>query len=138
MAGTERLGGRALADVVGATASGLCALHCMSVPITLVLGSLGPLVFITDERVHDVLIWLVVPTAGIALSAGFLQHRDRAVLLCGALGLSLLLASITTVGESTGEAGERVMTVSAAALLIAAHVRNFRLCRRDACEHPSS
>ena len=126
---------RAVADVVGAMASGLCALHCMAVPITLVLGSLGPLIFLTDERFHEVLIWLVVPTAGLALSTGCLQHRDRAVFLLGAVGLLLLLASFTGIKEIAGETGERAMTVFAASLLIAAHVRNFRLCRRGACAH---
>jgi hypothetical protein len=138
MAISDSLRVRAVADVVGAMASGLCALHCLAVPVTLVLGSLGPLIFITDEGFHEVLIWLVVPTAGLAFSAGCLQHRDRVVFLLGGVGLVLLLASFTVVNEITGEVGERVMTVFAASLLIAAHVRNFGLCRRVACVHPPS
>ena len=126
---------RVVADVVGTVASALCALHCLTVPIALVVGSLGPLMFVSDEVFHQVLLWLVVPTAAFAFSTGCLRHKDRGVFLLGVLGISFLFASFTVIHDVAGENGERAMTILAASLLITAHVRNFRLCRDDECEH---
>ena len=126
---------RPIADVVGLTGSVLCALHCLIVPITLVFGQVGPLALVEDEFFHRVLLVVVVPSAVLAFLIGCRQHRDRAVLILGSLGLILLTAALTILHDPLGENGERVAAILASGSLIAAHVRNFRLCRRDACEH---
>ena len=120
MAGFRGADARPLADVVGIVGSALCALHCLIVPITLLVGPIVPLGFAEDERIHQALVWIVLPAATLAFATGCLQHRDRRVFVLGMLGLALLLASITLGHDLLGENGERVIAVAAALLLIAA------------------
>ena len=132
---TGSLRPRPLTDVIGIVGSALCALHCLIVPITLLVGPIAPLLAFEDETFHRALVWIVLPTATLAFATGCLQHRDRLVFALGATGLTLLIASFTLFHELLGENGERVVALTASALLISAHVRNFRLCGSDDCEH---
>lgn len=124
-----------VADAVGLTGSVLCALHCLIIPITLVFGQIGPVSLINDELFHRILLLVVVPAATIAFGIGCSSHRDRWVLLLGTVGLISLTAALTILHDALGENGERITAIFASGLLIAAHVRNFRLCRRGACDH---
>lgn len=130
----QRLGARSIADAIGIAGSTLCALHCLIVPVSLVLGPIAPLMAFEDESVHRALVWLVLPTAIIAFAVGCAQHQDRRVAFLGATGLALLLSSFTLLHDLLGENGERIAALAAAALLISAHIRNFRLCRAGDCD----
>ncbi|MEM9174382.1 MAG: MerC domain-containing protein [Myxococcota bacterium] len=135
MSESARVSTRPLADLVGIVGSTLCALHCLIVPISLVVGPIGLLSAVQDEFFHRALLFIVVPAAALAFTTGCLQHRDRRVFFLGVGGLLLLTASLTVLHDWIGENGERIAALTAAALLITAHVRNFRLCRSDDCEH---
>ena len=56
-------------------------------------------------------------------------------MILGVVGLLSLVLSFTVMHDWAGENGERVAATFSAALLISAHVRNFRQCRSGACEH---
>jgi len=99
---------------------------------------LSPLPIVDDEVFHRVMLWAVVPVAALAFSMGCMQHKDRRVLLMGGVGIVCLVASFTVLHDMAGETGERILATVSAALLIAAHVRNFRLCRSGACAHAST
>jgi MerC mercury resistance protein len=73
-----------------------------------------------------------VPSSVVALTLGCRRHRDVWVLGLGTAGLGLLV-----VGVALGhvEYWERPMTLGATALIVMAHARNYRLCRRDGCDH---
>ena len=126
---------RPVADLVGLTGSALCAAHCLIVPASLVFGQIGPLARVDDDVFHGILLWVVVPAAILAFGIGCLDHKDRGVLALGAVGLVSLTAALTVLHDVLGESGERVVAIFASGLLIAAHVRNFRLCRRGRCDH---
>ena len=132
---TSHTAARSFADAVGIVASLACALHCVAVPLALVAGPLGSLPMASDDVFHQLLLWVVVPSAAIAFSMGCRRHRDRLVLWMGIAGLVSLIAAFTVVHELAGENGERLLATVAAGLLVTAHVRNFRLCRSDACQH---
>ena len=135
VSGVNGVTARSVADVVGVVGSALCALHCMIVPLSLVVGPMGPLALVEDEIFHRVMLWVVVPAAALAFSTGCLQHRDRRVSWMGGIGVVCLTASFTVLHDLLGENGERIVATASAGLLIAAHVRNFRLCRAGACAH---
>jgi hypothetical protein len=126
---------RPIADTVGLTGSVLCALHCLIVPISLVFGQIGPLSLVEDEFFHRILLSAVVPAAVLAFGIGCWNHRDPWVLVLGAVGLISLTAALTVLHDVLGENGERSAAILASGLLIAAHVRNFRLCRDCVCDH---
>ncbi|MFK7895284.1 MAG: MerC domain-containing protein [Myxococcota bacterium] len=128
---------RPLADTVGIASSGLCALHCMLLPISVFAGSIGAFsgfAGLADESVHLALVGIAAPAAALALGIGFQQHRDGAIVLRGAVGVALLIASATVLHSWTGEIGERLAAAAAACFLISAHLQNRRRCRSGLCK----
>ncbi len=126
---------RSVADGVGVLASGMCALHCILAPALLVAATTLPASLASDEVFHQMLLWLILPTALLAFGLGCRQHKDRWVLLLGALGLLGITGSASMPHELPGGAGERFVTLASTSLLITAHLRNFRLCRAYRCSH---
>ena len=126
---------RSLADGLGLFAATACALHCIALPVVLLVGATIPTILADDESFHQLMLWLVVPSAVIAFGIGCWRHKDRWVLLLGALGVTGLVLSGTVLHDLFGELTEMGVTLVSACLLIAAHLRNFRLCRSDSCRH---
>ncbi|MEM9554499.1 MAG: MerC domain-containing protein [Acidobacteriota bacterium] len=124
---------RKIADGLGIVGSAACALHCITIPVLLVLGATVPTMFLTDESFHTSMLWLVVPSAVVAFALGCRRHKDRWVLLLGAVGVVGMVLSGTALHDLAGETVEKLVTVASAALLITAHWRNFKLCRADSC-----
>lgn len=129
------LGFRTLADGLGLFAATACAVHCIALPAVLVAGTAIPTVLLDDEIFHQMMLWLVVPSAVIAFGLGCRRHKDRRVVLLGALGVTGLVLSGTVVHDLLGEVPEKSVTLGSAGLAIAAHLRNFRLCRSESCRH---
>ena len=126
---------RTIADGLGVVGATVCALHCIALPALLVLGATVPTVFLGDESFHRSMLWWVVPSAVLAFTLGCWQHKDRRVFLLGALGIAGMVLSGTVLHDVMGEAAEKTVTLGSAALLIAAHLRNFKLCRSESCQH---
>ncbi len=135
---TRSLGLRSLADGIGILGSAACALHCAVTPIFLVAGTTLPASLVPDERFHLMLFWAILPASVLAFGLGCWRHRDRRVLLLGALGLFGLSSAVALPHELIGESGERWMTVGSAGLLISAHAINFKRCRADECDHEAA
>ncbi len=132
---TRSRGIRSFADGVGIMGSALCALHCLAAPVFLVAGTALPASFLADEAFHRMLLWVILPAAAVAFGLGCWRHKDRWVFLLGVLGFLGLAISAAILHDLVGETGERFATVASAGVLIAAHVRNFRLCNAEDCDH---
>ena len=126
---------RKIADWAGMAASGACAIHCILVPTLLVTGTLLPAFALADESFHLAMLWLILPAAIVAFGIGCWRHKDQWVLTLGAIGLLGMVSAVTFFHDVAGELGERTATIVSAALLIAAHYRNYRICRTMDCEH---
>lgn len=122
-------------DKYAISASALCAIHCLTLPLLLTLSpSLGSTI-LGQEAFHQLLLWLVVPLSMLSLSLGCKQHKDMAVAIFGTLGLITLLFTGIWGHDVLGESGEKIATLVGAATIAGAHIRNFTLCRRKQCEH---
>ena len=110
-------------------------MHCIIVPTLLVTGTVLPASVLGDESFHLALVWMILPAAIVAFGIGCWRHKDRWVLALGMIGLTGMVMSISLVHDVAGEAGERAVTLLSAAVLIAAHYRNYRLCRALNCAH---
>lgn len=136
-ANTENLV-RPVADFVGIAGSALCALHCLIVPISMVSGQVVSAFVVDEFFFHNMLLFVLAPTAVLAFGIGCFNHKDRWVLGLGAVGLISLTAALTVLHDILGENGERTVGILASGCLIAAHWRNFRLCRDGDCQHTAS
>ncbi len=112
-------------------------MHCILIPTLLVTGTVLPASMLADESFHYAMLWMILPAAIVAFGIGCWRHKDGWVLALGVIGLAGMVAAVSVLHDLIGETGERVVTVLAAGVLIAAHYRNFRLCRSAACAHDS-
>lgn len=123
------------ADVCAVTLSSLCVLHCLALPVLIVLVPSLAVLPIAEEKFHFFLVFLVIPVSISALYLGCRRHRRWAVLFWGLTGVGVLILTALYGHEFLGEKGEKIMTVAGAALIAVSHILNFRLCRARACAH---
>lgn len=122
-------------DRYAISASTVCAIHCLCLPLLLALfPALSSSIF-GQEEFHVLLLWMVIPLSLVSLSLGCKRHRSRFVALLGLAGLTVLILTATLGHEGLGEIGERVATLIGASLIATAHLRNYVLCRQNACDH---
>lgn len=122
-------------DAVGLTGSAICLIHCLAGPLLLLLSPLLPSIVFDDQLFHQSMLFFVVPVSSVALLIGCRIHRDLFTLLLGISGLVTLFLAATALHAILGGLGERILTVLGSLVLAVAHLRNFRLCRADACDH---
>lgn len=123
-------------DKLGIAGSGLCLIHCLTLPMAAgLLPGLG-IAFLADEIVHQLLAFALTALAGLAFIPGYRRHRDRRVLALMAIGLGLIL--FATGGEAVIDlhgAGETILSVAGSLFLITAHYLNHSFCHAcSACE----
>ena len=113
----------------------LCTIHCLFLPVILVVfPALGATLF-GEELFHVLLLWLVIPLSVIALSLGCRRHKDRLVAAIGLVGLTFLVVAASLGHDFLGETNERILTIIGAAVIAMGHLRNYSLCRREECDH---
>ena len=113
----------------------LCVLHCLAVPLTLILMPSLAALPIADERVHLLLVFLVLPTSTVALTLGCRQHGLKHILAWGLTGIAILVLAAGLGEEFLGEYGEKILTVVGSVLVAVGHVLNFKCCRTAGCDH---
>ena len=113
-------------DNFGLTISAACAIHCILLPILLILSPYIELTFITSHGFHESLMYFILPTSIIAFTLGCKRHNDDMVKLGGICGIFVLLIAI--VLHDFSEALSIILTLFASSLLIFTHLRNRTLC----------
>lgn len=113
-------------DKFGIWASGLCALHCLSLPVLLPVAPLvGAFFFAQDWFEHTILITSLVVGFWAMLSGYYRYHRQTYPLFSIAAG-----GMIYWNKDILGEALEPVTIAVGAFLIIFAHLSNQRLCTK--------
>lgn len=114
-------------DKAAVALSGLCLLHCLALPLVIVL-----LPFLNEVAVdqwHAPMLLVVIPVSVFAFALGFRRHGNRGVLTTGATGMLLMVIGGTLAHYLLGLTADRILTVSGAVVLAAAHYRNSQLAR---------
>ncbi len=111
--------------------SGLCMLHCLALPFF--VGALPMLMPFTESHLHAQMLYFAVPLSVIAISFGYVRHRNALVALAAFAGLGLLVAGATVAHGNLGLVADRLFTVSGSIVLAAAHLWNGLLSRRHRC-----
>ena len=127
-----------------------CAIHCLFTPILIIFLPIVGTTFFADANFHLWMLYLVIPTTAIAIFLGCKKHKDKIVITLSALGLLIVTASTIYQYSLQADSGDCVICMSgghsisnplvwvnilAGALLISAHMRNYKLCRADNCKH---
>ena len=123
-----------LFDTIGLTISGTCVMHCLFAPVTLILLPVFGLTVSQEEVLHEIFLYLIVPSAIIAITMGCKKHKDYSVAILATTGIILLVYAVVTHDTNTEQTVE-VLTLFGSALVVLSHLRNFSLCRQNNCNH---
>ncbi len=118
-------------DYTSISLAGICAVHCFLMPVALILFPVVGSTLLFEEIFHELMLLLVIPASVVAIFLGCRRHKDFNVIMLGILGLCFLLAgAFATTGYE-----DSILTLIGAFIMVLGHLRNFRLCRKDGCEH---
>ena len=120
-------------DRVAITGSAICLLHCIAMPIFLIIFPSSISVLLQDEKFHHLMIWLVIPSSLLAVVIGCRKHKDSWVLAGVVLGILVMAFTAIFGHDVLGERGEKIFTIIGATVLAVSHIRNQKLCRKGSC-----
>ena len=116
-------------DNFGITVSAVCAIHCILLPLLIILSPYIELAFFTSHEFHETLMYFIFPTSLIAFTLGCRKHNDDIVKLGGICAIFVLLIAISL--HEFSETLSVVLTLFASSLLIFTHLRNRNLCAKE-------
>ena len=109
-------------DKIGIFLSGLCALHCLMMPVILALMPLWLLEVILSSWAHPIFLILIIPTLLLSIKQSKAK-RKIAVLFFSGISLLILAWLIHPV---IGHTAETITTVIGSAMLIIGHWQKYR------------
>jgi len=125
---------QALADKAAITLSFICTIHCLALPLAVVLLPALAVLNLEDEASHLWMLAAVVPTSLFALTMGCKKHKKLAVMVFGLVGLAVLITAVLLSHDILNEAGEQILLATGAIIIALGHLRNHQLCKRSSCE----
>lgn len=123
-----------LTDKIAISISAFCAVHCIVMPLVIVLLPTLAGAFFSGEQFHQILILLIVPISLIALTLGCRKHARISVAAWGGAGMLLLVSAAFFAHDLIGETGEQLLTLLGASVIAYGHWLNYRLCRQLDCQ----
>jgi drug/metabolite transporter (DMT)-like permease len=105
----------------------VCILHCLAIPLVLVLFPTLSLMLMDDYAFHQLILFFIVPVSVLALSMGYRHHRNTKVVMISVMGLCVLVATGFIEHELLGHWGEAILTVIGSLIIASAHLQNARL-----------
>ena len=115
-----------------------CVMHCLMLPVLVVLFPILGSTVMANESFHGLLLFLIIPSSLLALYMGCRQHGDGWVLALGITGLVILAAAAALGTEALGVEGEKALTGLGGTVLAIGHWKNFRRCRTRRCEEQTA
>lgn len=120
-----------LADRSAIVLSTLCMIHCLVLPLILILlPTLTSLAFFSDERFHTWLLYAVIPISAFAVVLGYFHHRSWLVVLITSIGMGILVMVAILGHDIFGEQGEVFASVVGSILVAYGHIINFKARRQ--------
>jgi len=120
-----------MSDKAAIGLSVVCTVHCLAMPLALVLLPAITALSLNDEAFHLWMLIAMLPFSAYGLTMGCRKHGLYRTLSVGGIGL-LLLAVVSFGGhEMFGEALEKTLTIIGAGTIALAHFWNYRLCQKQ-------
>jgi hypothetical protein len=111
-------------DRIGITATSLCALHCILLPVLLPALPLLGLSFLADHAWEHVFLIITAILGTVALFSGFKKYHRRLY----PFYLLFLGIGIYWIKHDFSEAIQPYFIIIGASLIVAAHIINLKLC----------
>jgi hypothetical protein len=106
----------------------VCVVHCLVLPILLILlPPFSGLFALDDEMFHQWMLYAVLPISIAALIMGYLHHRSFKVFVVGSIGLVLIILSTTLGHDVLGDTGEVVISILGSMIIAYGHFRNYQI-----------
>jgi len=124
-------------DRIGITATSLCALHCILLPVLLPALPLLGLSFLADHEWEHVFLLITAILGTVALFSGFKKYHRKIY----PFYLLFLGITIYWIKHDFSENIQPYFIVIGASLIVAAHLINLKLCNSckkctdDICEN---
>jgi len=124
-------------DRIGITATSLCALHCILLPVLLPALPLLGLSFLADHEWEHVFLLITALLGTVALFSGFKKYHRKIY----PFYLLFLGITIYWIKHDFSENIQPYFIVIGASLIVAAHLINLKLCNSckkctdDICEN---
>ena len=111
-------------DRIGITATSLCALHCILLPVLLPALPLLGLSFLADHAWEHTFLLITAILGSVALFSGFKKYHRRL------FPFYLLFLGVGTywIKHDFSEAIQPYFIIIGASLIVAAHIINLKLC----------
>jgi hypothetical protein len=109
--------------------SAICLVHCLALPVLLVVFPLLVGTVISHETFHQVLLWVIVPTSVAAILVARRTHPDNRVLLLVGTGMLILIISAFWAHDLGDPRIEIALNIVGGLTLAGGHIRNVRVCR---------
>jgi len=109
-------------DGAAVTLSALCLAHCLALPF--VIAGLPLLAQYAEGHLHAQMLVIILPMSILAIGLGFRRHRNLRIVLCGALGMLLLVIGATVAHAQLGLTADRLFTIAGSLVLATAHFFN--------------
>ncbi|MEX0958985.1 MAG: MerC domain-containing protein [Burkholderiales bacterium] len=114
-------------DLIGVALSAICILHCLAAPLALaVFPFIGLLVLDGDAEVHRAVACAVAVPVLLSIVPGYLVHRRLRIAGTAAVGVSMVCFAAFVPLHGTAAGDETVLTIGGGALLVSAHLNNWR------------
>ena len=118
-------------DLVGVTVSGLCIMHCILLPVVLLLVPvLGTYTHFLEDYTHRIFLGLVIAAAGLSFVPGYRVHRHIWPSVIALAGISILGAVAMGGAHELGHDAEPIIAGVGSCLLITAHWVNHQKCKK--------
>ena len=121
-------------DKVAATLSILCALHCLFMPAFLIVSTGIFALSMDNEIIHYAILFVAIPISLFALSRGYKNHKTKNLFFIGITGILILFAAIMLPDSAYQEQLEKALTVLGSILVVYAHYKNYKTCKKIECE----
>ncbi len=113
----------------------LCTVHCLVLPVAVVLLPSVAALPLVGEAFHLWMLIAVLPISAYALTMGCKKHKRYRLLTVGSMGLLILGTAAFLGHETLGEVWEKLLTAAGACILALGHIWNYQLCQhQDSCE----
>ena len=117
------------ADLIGFSASMVCAVHCAFLPILLTVSAFGGLTWLHEPWIEITFILMSVAVATFALGRNFRRHKHiRTAIQVVAVGFALILISRVMPGEA-----HHFVSAAGGVTVAFGHILNWQQARKSPC-----